>query len=99
MVEVTPGKAGWDAWSQRQADEARSRHDYRTFRLRREKEENDARLEANAAAKLKAVEAESALTPEEKAEQERKKAIIQAAIERARLKKEQMAAQQAEDKQ
>lgn len=99
MVEVTPGKTGWDAWSPRQADEARSRHDYRTFRLRREKEENDARLEAKAAAKLKAVEAESALTPEEKAEQERKKAIIQAAIERARLKKEQMAAQQAEDKQ
>jgi electron transport complex protein RnfB len=99
MVEVTPGKTGWDAWSQRQADDARCRHDYRTFRLRREKEENDARLEAKAAAKLKAVEAESALTPEEKAEQERKKAIIQAAIERARLKKEQMAAQQAEDKQ
>jgi electron transport complex protein RnfB len=99
MVEVTPGTTGWNAWSQRQADAARSRHDYRTFRLRREKEENDARLEAKAAAKLKAVEAESALTPEEKAEQERKKTIIQAAIERARLKKEQMAAQQAEDKQ
>jgi len=32
------------------------------------------------------VSAESALTPEQKAEQERKKAIIQAAIERARLK-------------
>jgi electron transport complex protein RnfB len=99
MVEVTPGTTGWNAWSQRQADASRSRHDYRTFRLRREKEENDARLEAKAAAKLKAVETESVLTPEEKAEQERKKAIIQAAIERARLKKEQMAAQQAEDKQ
>jgi electron transport complex protein RnfB len=99
MVEVTQGTTGWNAWSQRQADAARSRHDYRTFRLRREKEENDARLEAKAAAKLKAVETESVLTPEEKAEQERKKAIIQAAIERARLKKEQMAAQQAGDKQ
>jgi electron transport complex protein RnfB len=98
MVEVTAGKTGWDAWSQQQADDARARHDFRTFRLRREKEENDARLAAKAAAKLKAVEAESTLTPEEKAAQERKKAIIQAAIERARLKKEQMAAQQAEDK-
>ena len=34
---------------------------------------------------------ETALTAEEKAAQERKKAIIQAAMERARLKKEQMA--------
>jgi electron transport complex protein RnfB len=97
MVEVTPGKTGWDAWSQQQADAARARHEFRAVRLRREKEENDARLAAKAAAKLKAVEAESALSPEEKAAQERKKAIIQAAIERARLRKEE-AAQQAEAK-
>jgi electron transport complex protein RnfB len=98
MVEVTPGKTGWNAWSQQQADAARARHEFRAFRLRREKEENDARLAAKAAAKLKAVEAESALTPEEKAAQERKKAIIQAAIERARIRKEEAAAQQREDK-
>jgi len=88
MVEVTPGKTGWNAWSQEQADAARERHDFRTFRLQREREENDARLAAKAAAKLKTVEAEASLTPEEKAEQARKKAIIEAAIERARLKKE-----------
>jgi len=92
MVGVTPGKTGWDAWSQAQADAARARHRFRVFRLRRDKEENDARLAAKAAAKLKAVEAEAVLTPEEKAAQERKKAIIQAAMERARLQKEQMAA-------
>jgi electron transport complex protein RnfB len=91
MVEVTPGKTGWDAWSQEQADAARARHDFRTFRLQREHEENDARLAAKAAAKLKEAEAEAALTPEAQAEQARKKAIIQAAIERARLKKEQAA--------
>ncbi len=95
MVEVTPGKTGWDAWPQQQADAARERHNFHVFRLRRDKEENDARLAAKAAAKLKEVEAESSLTPEEKAAQERKKAIIQAAMERARLKKEQMAAQTA----
>ncbi|HYD61837.1 MAG TPA: electron transport complex subunit RsxB [Noviherbaspirillum sp.] len=95
MVEVTPGTTGWDAWSQEQADAARQRHDFRVARLRREKEENDARLAAKAAAKLKAVEAEAALSPEERAAAERKKAIIQAAMERARLKKEQMAAQAA----
>jgi electron transport complex protein RnfB len=95
MVEVTPGKTGWDAWSQEQADAARNRHNFHVARLRREKEENDARLAAKAAAKLKAVEAEAALSPEERAAAERKKAIIQAAMERARLKKEQMAAQAA----
>lgn len=93
MVDVTPGLTGWDAWSQEQADAARARHNFHVFRLRRDKEENDARLAAKAAAKLKAVEEESNVSVEEKAAQERKKAIIQAAMERARLKKEQMAAQ------
>lgn len=88
MVEVTPGKTGWDAWSQEQADAARARHDFRTARLQREKEENEARLAAKAAAKLQALESEE-VSEAEKAEQARKKAIIQAAIERARLKKEQ----------
>jgi Na+-translocating ferredoxin:NAD+ oxidoreductase subunit B len=89
MVDVTPGKTGWDAWSQEQADAARERHDFRTFRLQRGREENDVRLAAKAVAKLKEVEAESTLTEEEKTEQARKKAIILAAMERARLKKEQ----------
>ncbi|MFC7298855.1 electron transport complex subunit RsxB [Herminiimonas aquatilis] len=89
MIEVTPGKTGWDAWSQAQADAARERHDFRTARLQREKEENDTRLAAKAAAKLKEVQSETPISDAEKAEQARKKAIIQAAIERARLKKEQ----------
>ena len=89
MIEVTPGKTGWDAWSQQQADAARERHDFRIARLKREKEENDARLAAKAAAKLAAVQSETPISEEEKAEQARKKAIIQDAIERARLKKEQ----------
>jgi electron transport complex protein RnfB len=89
MIEITPGKTGWDAWSQQQADAARERHDFRTLRLQREKEENDARLAAKAAAKLAIVQGETPVSEEEKAEQARKKAIIQAAIERARLKKEQ----------
>jgi electron transport complex protein RnfB len=93
MVEATPGRTGWLAWSQQQADSARERHAFRTLRLRREREENDARLAAKAVAKLQQVEAEAASTPEARTEQERKKAIIQAAIERARLKKEQMAGQ------
>ncbi|HEY8099572.1 MAG TPA: electron transport complex subunit RsxB [Burkholderiaceae bacterium] len=88
MLNVTEEKTGWAAWSQDEADAARARHDFRTVRLRREKMENDERLAAKAAAKLKAVESESPQSPEEKAEQARKKAIIQAAMERARIKKE-----------
>lgn len=90
MINVTGSKTGWEAWSPQQADDARSRHAFHAIRVRREKEENDARLAAKAAAKLQAVQAEIAVSPEQKSEQERKKAIIQAAIERARLKKEQL---------
>ena len=88
MVEVTPGRTGWEAWSQEQADAARARHDFRSARLQREKEENDARLAAKAAAKMAALQSETPVTPEEQAEKERKRAIIAAAMERARLKKE-----------
>ncbi|AMO99742.1 electron transport complex, RnfABCDGE type, B subunit [Collimonas arenae] len=91
MVDATGRETGWDAWTQAQADAARARHDFHIIRLRREKQENDDRLAAKAAEKLKAVAAEAAATPEQQAEQQRKKAIIQAAIERARLKKEQAA--------
>jgi electron transport complex protein RnfB len=79
-------RTGWDAWSQEQADAARARHDFRTERLQREKEENDARLAAKAVEKMRAVTAEETNTAEELAEKERKRAIIAAAIERARLK-------------
>ena len=93
MIGVTGDLTGWDAWSQHQADAARERHDFHLLRLKREKEENDARLAAKAATKLKAVMQEAAGTPEQQAEQARKKAIIEAAIERARIKKEQLEAQ------
>ncbi|WP_338771068.1 electron transport complex subunit RsxB [Massilia sp. METH4] len=87
MYPVTE-TTGWDAWSQEAADAARSRHDFRIARLKREREENDARLAAKAQAKLEAV---NNLAPEnaaELAEKERKRAIIAAAMERARLKAE-----------
>lgn len=86
MIDVTDNKTGWASWSQEQADGARSRHDFRNTRLLRESEENNARLLSKARAKLTAVEAATAHTPAEKIEQARKKAIIAAAIERARLK-------------
>lgn len=98
MISVTPGKTGWDAWSQSSADAARKRHEQRNARLIREKQENDARLAAKAAVKLKEVEAEASLSPEAQAEKERKRAIIAAAIERARVQKEAQDAAQAQKK-
>lgn len=92
MVNVTGALTGWDAWSKAQADAARARHDFRANRLQREKAENDARLAAKANARLKIVEAALTVTEQEKAEQARKKAIIQAAIARSQIKKEEMVA-------
>ena len=86
MVPVTGERTGWDAWTQQDADAARSRHDFRAARLRREREENDARLAAKAVEKMREVTAEATNTPEEVAEKERKRAIIAAAMERARAK-------------
>jgi len=86
MSPVTGDRTGWDAWSQQQADAARARHDFRSERLQREKDENDARLAAKAVEKMRAVTAEQTNTAEELAEKERKRAIIAAAIERARQK-------------
>ena len=85
MMPVTGERTGWSAWSQQEADAARARHDLRAMRLQRERAENDARLAAKAAEKLRAVTLEVTNTPEELAEKERKRAIIAAAIERARL--------------
>lgn len=87
MVDVTPGRTGWAAWSPAQAQAARERYHYREFRLKRDKEENDARLAAKAAAKLKALQDEAITDPALQREQERKKAIVAAAMERARLRK------------
>ena len=86
MMPVTGERTGWAAWSQELADAARERHDYRKLRLERERAENDARLAAKRDAKMKEVTVEATNTPEELAEKERKRAIIAAAMERARLK-------------
>ena len=92
MIPITGERTGWDAWSQAQADVAHDRYDFRNARLKREQAENEARLAAKAAAKLAAVSAEQPADDAERAAQARKKAIIQAAIERARQKQAEMAA-------
>jgi electron transport complex protein RnfB len=81
MVPVTGDLTGWAAWSQEQADAARARHDLRNARLQREKAEHEAML-AERVTRMR-----EAPTAESQAEQDRKKAIIDAAIARARQKK------------
>jgi len=83
MVTVNGDKTGWDAWSQQQADAARAQHNFRTARLEREKQENEARLLAKAIEKRREIQEKIATSAEEAAGQARKKAIIDAAIARA----------------
>jgi electron transport complex protein RnfB len=92
MVPVTGQRTGWDAWSQTQADAARMRHDLRTARLARERQASEARAAARRA-EAAARAAACAAQPTEQDEAAKKRAIIQAAMERARQKKEALAAQ------
>ena len=87
MIEVTKNKTGWNAWSPELAKASRQRYHSRKDRLAREKKDNDARLAKKAATKLATLNAEIALSDEAKQEQERKRAIIAAAIARAQAKK------------
>lgn len=87
MVDVTQEKTGWDAWTAELATLARRRYEARDLRLDREQRDNDERLAKKAAAKLVAVNAENPDSEEAIKEQERKRAIIAAAIARAQQKK------------
>jgi len=82
MLPVTGEKTGWAAWSPEQADAARQRYQLRTARLQDEKAAHEALLAQRAASMREA----SDKTPQ--AEQDQKKALIQAAMERARQKRE-----------
>ena len=87
MVGVTQNQTGWDAWSPGLAQAARTRYAARDVRLDREQRDNNERLAQKAAAKLVAVNAEDPDSEAGKKEQERKRAIIAAAIARAQNKK------------
>ena len=46
LIDVTGELTGWTAWSQPQADEAQTRYGFHQFRLQRQRDERNARLEA-----------------------------------------------------
>ncbi|PRF67794.1 electron transport complex subunit RsxB [Burkholderia multivorans] len=101
MVPVTGERTGWDAWTQEQADAARERHDRRLARQRRERDAAEARAAARRAARAAATQpaaAPAAAPPAADDAEAKKRAIIAAALERARKKKEELAAQGAAPK-
>jgi electron transport complex protein RnfB len=82
LEDATPGASGWAAWSATQADEARRRYEAHLARTERDRIENDERLAARARAKLADLESASTLT--DPAVLERKRAVVEAALKRAR---------------
>jgi electron transport complex protein RnfB len=85
LENVTGERTGWQAWSQAQADEALQRYEFRRYRLQREADENAQRLEAKARAKLADLPAHT--HGAEGTEADRKRAVIEAALARARSRR------------
>jgi Na+-translocating ferredoxin:NAD+ oxidoreductase subunit B len=82
VVDATPGRSGWDAWSEGDAQRARSRYDLHRARRQRDAQDNDARLAEKAKNKLADLASASTIT--DAAALERKRAAIEAAMQRAR---------------
>ena len=85
LENVTGTATGWDAWSLAQAAMARERYDFHSNRLIRDKTENDQRLEEKAKVKLADLAAHSLHT--DPAVLDKKRAVIEAALARARAKR------------
>jgi electron transport complex protein RnfB len=85
MLSVTGERSGWAAWSAAQANEARERYAFHRWRIERDRADNEARLEAKAEDKLADLEAGSRIT--DPAERERKRAMIEAVLAKARARR------------
>jgi electron transport complex protein RnfB len=86
MLENASGTAsGWDAWTQHQADTARQRYDFHRQHQEREQLENEQRLQDKAKLKLADLAAHSLHT--DAAVLDKKRAVIEAALARARAKR------------
>jgi len=87
LDSVSGKRTGWQAWSEEQAEQAKRRYTQRTQRLAREAIEHDLILESRARTKLADLEAHSLHTDPNTLNKKRE--VIAAALERARLKREQ----------
>ena len=88
LENVTGERTGWAAWSQGEADTALSRYEARKVRLVRESGEHDERLIAKAEMKLADLPAHTQVEegPGAQAEVDRKRAIIEAALAKAKAR-------------
>jgi Na+-translocating ferredoxin:NAD+ oxidoreductase subunit B len=85
LVETTPGRSGWQAWSPAQAAEAKARYEARTHRSAIAAQAHAQRQLAKAQHKLDHLETLTRTnTP---SELERKRAVIEAALARARAQR------------
>ena len=85
LTDVTPGAGGWSAWSQPQADLARDRYKFHSYRVSRDKAENDKRLEEKAQAALVDLPQHSQHTDPTVLDQ--KRAVIESVLARARQRR------------
>ncbi|MFZ2218472.1 MAG: electron transport complex subunit RsxB [Rhodoferax sp.] len=85
LENVSGPATGWEAWSQPLADNARKRYEFYSYRRSRDKGESAKRLEKKAALKLSDLAAHSQHTDPLILEQ--KRAVIEAALARARAKR------------
>jgi Na+-translocating ferredoxin:NAD+ oxidoreductase subunit B len=90
MIPVTGAHTGWDAWTPQQAEAARARHARHEARIAGARAATEARLRERDAARR--AQAAAPVPPAAEDEAARKRAVIQAALERARLKKAELAA-------
>ena len=86
LENVTPGRTGWSAWSSEQAAAARARYAQSTIWRAQDAAQNDQRLDDKARAKLADLGAHSKHTDEKVLDKKRQ--VIEAALERARAKRE-----------
>jgi electron transport complex protein RnfB len=82
MDDVTSPATGWQAWGPEQAAQARARYELHQTRLEREQREHDTSMARRAADKLADLERHSRI--DDPAMLERKRAVIEAALARAR---------------
>jgi electron transport complex protein RnfB len=86
LENVTGSRTGWSAWSPQQAGQALSRYEFHSTRIKRDEGEQQKRLEEKARAKLADLPGLTHGAQDE--ELARKRAVIEAALARARARRQ-----------
>jgi Na+-translocating ferredoxin:NAD+ oxidoreductase subunit B len=81
LIDVTAPRTGWNAWSEPEADQARARYAFHRERMQRDQREHDERLAAKAHGAPVVPTLPAAQPPDAK------RAVIEAALARARARK------------